>query len=60
MNTYVAELEKPNSPDILVQVVSWVLGEYAALSTVEGSAAEHRRGTGLLVKERRRTAKGIR
>lgn len=31
VNTYVKLLEKPVLPDILLQVISWVLGEYASL-----------------------------
>eukprot|EP00397_Hematodinium_sp_SG-2012_P004969 GEMP01004985.1.p1 GENE.GEMP01004985.1~~GEMP01004985.1.p1 ORF type:complete len:979 (+),score=207.70 GEMP01004985.1:87-3023(+) len=36
VNSYVKLLEKPRLPDLLVQLVSWVLGEYARLVTVDG------------------------
>eukprot|EP00927_Polykrikos_kofoidii_P050231 TRINITY_DN44151_c0_g1_i1.p1 TRINITY_DN44151_c0_g1~~TRINITY_DN44151_c0_g1_i1.p1 ORF type:complete len:1023 (+),score=200.07 TRINITY_DN44151_c0_g1_i1:127-3195(+) len=36
VNTYLQLLEKPTLPDVLLQVIGWVLGEYAKLSTVDG------------------------
>lgn len=36
VNCYVKLLEKPRLPDLLVQLIAWVLGEYARLVTVDG------------------------
>mmetsp|Transcript_75883 Transcript_75883/g.217204 ORF Transcript_75883/g.217204 Transcript_75883/m.217204 type:complete len:971 (+) Transcript_75883:67-2979(+) len=36
VNTYLKLLEKPSLSDILVQVIAWVLGEYARLASVDG------------------------
>jgi len=36
VNLYLKLLEKPSLPDILVQVIAWVLGEYARLASVDG------------------------
>lgn len=40
VNTYLKLLEKSTLPDILVQVIAWVLGEYARLATVDGYTSE--------------------
>jgi len=40
VETYVKLLEKPSLSDILVQVIAWVLGEYARLCGVEGYGLE--------------------
>lgn len=41
VNTYVKLLEKKNVlPDVLIQVIAWVLGEYASLCTVDGYTVE--------------------
>jgi len=40
VNTYLRLLEKPSLPDILVQVIGWVLGEYAKLADVDGYSLE--------------------
>ncbi|CEM22902.1 unnamed protein product [Vitrella brassicaformis CCMP3155] len=41
VNTYLKILEKAtNPPDILMQVIGWVLGEYGVLATVEGYTLE--------------------
>jgi len=36
VNCYIKLLERPRLPDLLVQLVAWVLGEYAILVTVDG------------------------
>jgi len=36
VNCYIKLLERPGLPDLLVQLVAWVLGEYACLVTVDG------------------------
>lgn len=40
VNTYLKLLEKTSLSDILVQVIAWVLGEYASLATVDGYSLE--------------------
>jgi len=40
VNTYLRLLEKTTLSDILVQVIAWVLGEYARLATVDGYTLE--------------------
>lgn len=40
VNTYLKMLEKSTLSDILVQVIAWVLGEYARLATVDGYSLE--------------------
>eukprot|EP00434_Breviolum_minutum_P043252 symbB.v1.2.038545.t1/scaffold6037.1/size21546/1 len=40
VNTYLKLLEKSTLSDILVQVIAWVLGEYARLATVDGYTIE--------------------
>eukprot|EP00437_Effrenium_voratum_P040287 CAMPEP_0181477606 /NCGR_PEP_ID=MMETSP1110-20121109/42302_1 /TAXON_ID=174948 /ORGANISM="Symbiodinium sp., Strain CCMP421" /LENGTH=844 /DNA_ID=CAMNT_0023602911 /DNA_START=54 /DNA_END=2585 /DNA_ORIENTATION=- len=40
VNTYLKLLEKPSLSDILVQVIAWVLGEYARLANVDGYTIE--------------------
>lgn len=40
VNTYLKLLEKPSLSDILVQVIAWVLGEYARLASIDGYALE--------------------
>lgn len=40
VNTYLKLLERPVLSDILVQVIAWVLGEYAKLATVDGYSLE--------------------
>lgn len=40
VNTYLKLLEKSTLSDILVQVIAWVLGEYARLATVDGYSLE--------------------
>jgi len=40
VNTYLKLLEKSTLSDILVQVIAWVLGEYARLATVDGYTLE--------------------
>lgn len=40
VNTYLKLLEKPTLSDILVQVIAWVLGEYARLATIDGYTIE--------------------
>jgi len=40
VNTYLKLLERPTLSDILVQVIAWVLGEYAQLSTLDGYSLE--------------------
>lgn len=40
VNTYLKLLEKSQLSDILVQVISWVLGEYARLATIDGYTME--------------------
>jgi AP-4 complex subunit epsilon-1 len=40
VNTYVKLLEKSNMPDVLVQVIAWVLGEYARHATLDGYSLE--------------------
>lgn len=40
VNTYLKLLERPTLSDVLVQVIAWVLGEYARLATVDGYTLE--------------------
>merc|ERR1719210_2750320 len=40
VNTYLRLLEKTTLSDVLVQVIAWVLGEYARLATVDGYTLE--------------------
>jgi AP-4 complex subunit epsilon-1 len=40
VNTYLKLLEKSSLTDVLVQVIAWVLGEYARLVTVDGYSLE--------------------
>mmetsp|Transcript_84403 Transcript_84403/g.149296 ORF Transcript_84403/g.149296 Transcript_84403/m.149296 type:complete len:951 (+) Transcript_84403:100-2952(+) len=40
VNTYLKLLEKSSVSDILVQVIAWVLGEYARLANVDGYTTE--------------------
>lgn len=40
VNTYLKLLEKSTLSDVLVQVIAWVLGEYAKLATLDGYALE--------------------
>eukprot|EP00931_Biecheleriopsis_adriatica_P115082 TRINITY_DN90918_c0_g1_i1.p1 TRINITY_DN90918_c0_g1~~TRINITY_DN90918_c0_g1_i1.p1 ORF type:complete len:958 (+),score=192.95 TRINITY_DN90918_c0_g1_i1:146-3019(+) len=40
VNTYLKLLEKSTLSDILVQVIAWVLGEYAKLATLDGYTIE--------------------
>mmetsp|Transcript_22316 Transcript_22316/g.51701 ORF Transcript_22316/g.51701 Transcript_22316/m.51701 type:complete len:939 (+) Transcript_22316:78-2894(+) len=40
VNTYLKLLEKSTLSDILVQVIAWVLGEYARLANVDGYTIE--------------------
>lgn len=40
VNTYLKLLERPSLSDILVQVIAWVLGEYAKLANVDGYGLE--------------------
>lgn len=40
VNTYLKLLEKSGLSDILVQVISWVLGEYAQLANIDGYTME--------------------
>jgi len=40
VNTYLKLLEKSTLSDILVQVIAWVLGEYARLASVDGYSIE--------------------
>lgn len=40
VNTYLTLLDKPALPDVLIQVIAWVMGEYARLATVEGFEME--------------------
>ena len=36
VNTFIKLLDRRNLPDILVQVIAWVLGEYSNLCTLGG------------------------
>lgn len=40
VNTYLRLLERTTLSDVLVQVIAWVLGEYARLATVDGYSLE--------------------
>merc|ERR550534_1483669 len=40
VNSYIKLLEKAHIPDIFVQLIAWVLGEYARLVTVDGYGIE--------------------
>lgn len=40
VNTYLKLLEKTSLSDVLVQVIAWVLGEYARLASVDGYGME--------------------
>merc|ERR1719199_1775661 len=40
VNTYLKLLEKSTLSDVLVQVIAWVLGEYARLASVDGYSLE--------------------